>query len=108
MKTPPLKLGRSEVSLPLCKAVASISKFASSLLAEMFAEIVSFVIFAYFAVCLSFLWAPPSPGQSSLVPNLEEEIDLVSDVLSKQGRGPLPHGQEGTAAPGPGGSPCLA
>uniref|UniRef100_A0A2D4FBK7 Neural proliferation differentiation and control protein 1 n=1 Tax=Micrurus corallinus TaxID=54390 RepID=A0A2D4FBK7_MICCO len=38
-------------------------------------------------------------GRSSLVPNLEEEIDLVSDVLSKQGRGPLPHSQEETLLP---------
>ncbi|XP_058015519.1 neural proliferation differentiation and control protein 1 [Ahaetulla prasina] len=37
-------------------------------------------------------------GRSSLVPELEEEIDLVSDVLSKQGRGPLPHGQEESPA----------
>uniref|UniRef100_A0A8C5RMQ8 Neural proliferation, differentiation and control 1 n=1 Tax=Laticauda laticaudata TaxID=8630 RepID=A0A8C5RMQ8_LATLA len=38
-------------------------------------------------------------GRSSVVPNLEEEIDLVSDALSKQGRGPLPHGQEETPLP---------
>ncbi|XP_013913849.1 PREDICTED: neural proliferation differentiation and control protein 1 [Thamnophis sirtalis] len=47
--------------------------------------------------CVAGTSAPK--GQSSLVPNLEEEIDLVSDLLSKQGRGPLPHGQEETLAP---------
>ncbi|XP_070587544.1 neural proliferation differentiation and control protein 1-like, partial [Erythrolamprus reginae] len=50
--------------------------------------------------CVAGAAAPK--GQSSLVPSLEEEIDLLSDVLSKQGRGPLPLGQEGSPLhPGP-------
>ncbi|XP_070587401.1 neural proliferation differentiation and control protein 1-like [Erythrolamprus reginae] len=47
--------------------------------------------------CLAGGAAPK--GQSSLVPSLEEAIDLLSDVLSKQGRGPLPLGQEGSPLP---------
>ncbi|XP_026541669.1 neural proliferation differentiation and control protein 1, partial [Notechis scutatus] len=42
---------------------------------------------------------PVPGGRSSLVPNLEEEIDLVSDAVSKQGKRPLPHGQEETPLP---------
>ncbi|KAL7980835.1 hypothetical protein Chor_001989 [Crotalus horridus] len=38
-------------------------------------------------------------GQTAVVPNPEEEIDLVSDALAKQGRGPLPHSQEESPAP---------
>ncbi|XP_063172251.1 neural proliferation differentiation and control protein 1 isoform X1 [Candoia aspera] len=47
--------------------------------------------------CVAQTQAPK--GQTSVVPNLEEEIDLLSDVLSKQGEAPLRHSQEGSPAP---------
>ncbi|KAM6431088.1 neural proliferation differentiation and control protein 1 [Liasis olivaceus] len=47
--------------------------------------------------CVAKTRAPK--GQTSVVPSLEEEIDLVLDVLSKQRSAPLPHSQEGSPAP---------
>uniref|UniRef100_J3S960 Neural proliferation differentiation and control protein 1-like n=1 Tax=Crotalus adamanteus TaxID=8729 RepID=J3S960_CROAD len=46
--------------------------------------------------CVTKTGAPK--GQTAVVPNPEEEIDLVSDALAKQGRGPLPHSQEESLA----------
>ncbi|KAM3825513.1 neural proliferation differentiation and control protein 1 isoform 2-T2 [Vipera latastei] len=47
--------------------------------------------------CVTETAAPK--GQTAVAPNPEEEIDLVLDALAKQGRGPLPHGQEESPAP---------